>query len=97
VKARDFQPCKPFIIRGRPQIDTTGYFDLTEPPGFAGELSEHVGKGGGRPQTPDKDRKIAEAVRMHEEGKSYREIGDALGVSAATISAWLSKRSKTVQ
>src|SRR5437667_6978827 len=26
VKARDFQPCEPFIIQGRPSLDQTGYF-----------------------------------------------------------------------
>src|SRR5262249_54762345 len=36
VKARDFQPCEPFIIQGRPSIDATGYFELPTPSGFAG-------------------------------------------------------------
>jgi hypothetical protein len=38
VKARDFAPCEPFIIQGRPSINETGYFELTNPPGFAGTL-----------------------------------------------------------
>jgi hypothetical protein len=95
VKARDFCPCEPFIIQGRPSIDQTGYFELTNPPGFAGALSDNKPQAG-RPQVADKDEKIAEARRMHEEGKGYREIASALGVSVGTVSGWL-KRSKSVQ
>jgi hypothetical protein len=29
VKARDFLPCAPFIVQGRPSINETGFFDLT--------------------------------------------------------------------
>ncbi len=32
VKARDFLPCQPFIIQGRPSIDAAGYFELPNPP-----------------------------------------------------------------
>ncbi len=35
VKPRDFLPCEPFIIQGRPSLNQTGYFELTDPPGFA--------------------------------------------------------------
>jgi DnaB helicase-like protein/AAA domain-containing protein len=98
VKARDFLPCQPFIIQGRPSIDTTGYFELPTPPGFAGTFSENKPQPQvGRPQVADKDEKITEARKMHEDGKGYREIATALGVSVGTVSAWLSKRSKTVQ
>jgi DnaB-like helicase N terminal domain/AAA domain len=96
VKARDFLPCQPFIIQGRPSIDQTGYFELTSPPGFAGNLSDNKPQAG-RPQVADKDAKIAEARKMHDEGKGYREIATALGVSVGTVSGWLSKRSKSVQ
>ena len=41
VKARDFQAPEAFIIQGRPGLDRTGYFELTHPPGFAGELGDH--------------------------------------------------------
>jgi len=96
VKARDFAPCDPFIIQGRPSIDQTGYFELPNPPGFAGLLSDNKPQAG-RPQVADKDEKIAEARKMHEEGKGYREIASTLGVSVGTVSGWLSKRSKSVQ
>jgi hypothetical protein len=96
VKARDFLPCEPFIIQGRPSIDETGYFELTAPPGFAGSLGDNKAQAG-RPELANKDEKIAEARKMHEEGKGYREIASALGVSTGTVSGWLSKRSKSVQ
>jgi RecA-family ATPase len=62
VKARDFCPCEPFIIQGRPTIDQTGYFELTEPPGFApllpsishnldGQLRQRRARRCGRPWT----------------------------------------------
>src|SRR5215469_18095735 len=86
--ARDFQPCKPFIIQGRPSIDETGYFELTEPPGFAQELADHLGKGG-RPAIPA-DKK-AEAQRLRAEGKTYDEIAEILDVSKGTLSNWFSQ------
>lgn len=88
VKPRDFMPCQPFIIQGRPSIDETGYFELTESPGFAGELSDHVSKGkGGRPAIHES--KKWEARQLHAAGKSYRQIAEALGVGHGTIGRWL--------
>jgi DNA invertase Pin-like site-specific DNA recombinase len=91
VKARDFPPCEPFIIQGRPSIDATGYFELPNPPGFAESLADHKPRPG-RPETSDKDQKVAEAQRMHEQGKGYREIAKALGVSIGTVSGWFKTR-----
>ena len=90
VKARDFSPCEPFIIQGRPSIDQTGYFDLTEPPGFAGALEDRK-QSRGRPEVSNKQAKIAEARRMKEEGVSYRQIAKKLDVSVGTVSGWLSQ------
>jgi hypothetical protein len=56
-KARDFLPCEPFIIQGRPSIDATGYFELTNPPGFAGTLSDNKPQAG-RPSSSEKDEKV---------------------------------------
>ena len=92
VKPRDFLPCQPFIIQGRPSIDETGYFELTEPPGFAGELSDHVSREkGGRPETIPREKKT-EALRLDAEGKSYRQIADELNVSKTTIERWITKK-----
>jgi hypothetical protein len=97
VKPRDFLPCQPFIIQGRPSIDETGYFELTESPGFAGELGEHVSKEkGGRPATIPEE-KMAEAFRLQSQGKSYRQIGEELHVSKTTVERWLTKKTEGVQ
>jgi hypothetical protein len=91
VKPRDFSPCEPFIIQGRPTISDTGYFELTHPPGSAGALGEHKSKDkGGRPESPDKEQKIARAREMKALGTSYRTIALDLGVSIGTVSGWLS-------
>ena len=89
VKPRDFKPCKPFTIQGRHSIDASGYFELTEPPGFAKELADHSGKGG-RPAIGE-DKK-ADAQRLRAEGKTYDEIADTLDVSKGTLSSWFSPK-----
>jgi hypothetical protein len=90
VKARDFSACEPFIIQGRPSIDHTGYFELTNPPGFAGNLGDHKGASG-RPEITNKQEKILKARQLKEEGKSYRQIASELDVSVGTVSGWLSQ------
>lgn len=96
VKARDFCPCDPFIIQGRPSIDQSGYFELPNPPGFAGALSDNKPQVG-RPQNPGTEDKISQAQEMHANGKSYKEIADALGVPKSTVGFWVSKSNKRVQ
>lgn len=91
VKPRDFLPCEPFIIQGRSSLDQTGYFEMTHPPGFAGNLSDHS-SGAGRPELPCKDEKQAEAQRLPAEGMSYRDISEALGVKVPTLHRWLNQR-----
>jgi len=95
VKARDFLPCEPFIVQGRPCIDQTGYFELTNPPGFAGTLSENKPQVG-RPQNPESEDKKLQAQEMHASGNSYQEIANALGVPKSTVGFWLGK-AKRVQ
>ena len=90
VKPRDFQPCEPFIIKGRPCLDETGYFEMTHPPGFAGTLSEH--RDVGRPELPEKDEKVAEARRLRAQGMSFRDIGSRLGVKVPTLHSWLNPK-----
>jgi hypothetical protein len=88
VKARDFQPCEPFIIQGRPSIDQMGYFELTEPPGFAGTLSEHKDRKPGRPS--EKGEKFDEALELKNQGAGIREIAKKIGVSKSTVANWFS-------
>jgi hypothetical protein len=93
VKARDFLPCEPFIIQGRPSLNETGSFALTEPPGFAGRLSDNKSRGkGGRPELVNKEEKLAEAMLLRQQGLSYREIARKLEISTGTVSTWLSPK-----
>jgi DnaB-like helicase N terminal domain/AAA domain len=48
IKPRDFQPCAPFQIIGRPYIDEEGDFRILKRPGECGTLSEE--------QTPERDK-----------------------------------------
>ncbi|HEV2617946.1 MAG TPA: DnaB-like helicase N-terminal domain-containing protein [Candidatus Acidoferrales bacterium] len=48
IKPRDFQPCGPFQIIGRPYIDDTGDFQILKRPGECGALMDE--------QEPERDR-----------------------------------------
>lgn len=89
VKPRDFQPCPPFVIEGRPHLDNTGNFLMLEPPGSALDMAEYVGRKGGAPSTPGKEDKMRQAVAMRESGKSLRDIAAAVGVSKSGVEKWL--------
>ena len=94
VKARDFQPCDPFVIEGRPHIDLTGSFKMSLSPGLAGSFNKlkprKAGKrASGRPETPDKDQKKEQAQRMRDTGISDRQIAKVLEVDHKTVAAWL--------
>lgn len=87
VKPRDFQPCAPFILEGRPHLDMTGQFKMIVDPGEARELSEHLPRRnkGGRPAISDKDETMARAVALRAEGYSLRDIEDKLKVSKSAL------------
>ena len=91
VKPRDFQPCAPFILEGRPHLDNSGHFLMTHRPGEAGELSQHLArrKGRGRPATSEKDEKLAEAVALRADGLSLRDIAKEIKVPRSTLDRWL--------
>jgi hypothetical protein len=91
VKPRDFQPCAPFILEGRPHLDGAGRFLMTHRPGDAGELSQHLPrhKGGGRPATSGRTEKLASAVAMRADGVSLREIEKKINVPKSTLGKWL--------
>ena len=91
VKPRDFQPCAPFILEGRPHLDNTGHFLMTHKPGEAGELSKHLVQRnkGGRPAVTNKDDKLRRAVEMRSEGVSFREIEKTIGVPRSNVARWL--------
>lgn len=91
VKPRDFQPCAPFILEGRPHLDNTGHFLMIHKPGEAGELSKHLVQRnkGGRPAGTNKDDKLRRAVEMRREGVSFREIEKTIRVPRSNVARWL--------
>jgi AAA domain/DnaB-like helicase N terminal domain len=98
-KPRDFQPCQPFILEGRPHIDETGNFQMIAAPGNAGELKDHM-KRTGRPESLDKADKLIQCVEMRAAGNSLRKIQERVGVPRSTVERWLfdydSKNGKAV-
>lgn len=96
VKPRDFQPCAPFVLEGRPHIDRTGDFLMLEPPGTAQDMAEYVGRKGGAPVTPGKGDKVRQAAEMKAAGMSLRGIADNLGVSKSCVEKWLREGSEGV-
>jgi hypothetical protein len=91
VKPRDFQPCPPFLLEGRPHLDATGNFFMIRKPGEAGELSEHLPRHnkGGRPVGPVKNDKLRQAAEMRREGASFREIEKIIGMSKSEVARCL--------
>jgi hypothetical protein len=55
IKARDFTPCGPFQIVGRPFIDDEGHFHMYKKPGECGTLANERSKGGAAQE--DRERK----------------------------------------
>jgi hypothetical protein len=88
-KPRDFQPCQPFVLEGRPHIDQKGDFKLYATPGSAGQLADHVKNRAGRPETDDKASKVLRAAELRAAGKSLRESAEELGVSKSAVEKWL--------
>ena len=79
IKPRDFEPCAPFTLQGRPWIDDTGNFKLLDPPGQAPQLKARSG----RPSSiAGKEEKIRELLKA---GKSYQEVADAVACSKGAI------------
>lgn len=88
VKARDFLPCEPFIIEGRPFLDTTGAFKMINQPGTAGSFNSYKPRNqSGRPVAGKQD-KQAEAKRLKATGLSNRQIAAAIGVDHKTVGSW---------
>jgi hypothetical protein len=89
VKPRDFQPCPPFVLEGRPWLDTTGQFCMQMNPGEAGELKSYLQLKGGRPLAPDRTEQIAMAASLRAKGDSLREIAGKMKVSKTTVTRML--------
>jgi hypothetical protein len=92
VKPRDFQPCAPFVLEGRPHLDEGGQFKMLAEPGTAGEMRSYLrnkGAEGGRPATPAKADKLREAVELRSRGVSVREIAKTIEIPKSTVDRWL--------
>lgn len=89
VKARDFEPCGSFILKGRPHLDETGQFAMHAKPGEAEELRSYLQQKGGRPLAPNRAEQIAMAASLRAKGDSLREIADKMKVSKTTVTRML--------
>jgi hypothetical protein len=91
VKPRDFQPCSPFIVEGRPHLDNTGNFLMIKKPGEAGELSDHLPRRnqGSRPVITDQNDKLHQAAAMRRGGTSLRAIERAIGIPKSSLARQL--------
>jgi len=80
VKPRDFEPCQPFEIEGRPHIDQTGQFAMAAEPGMALKPSvERLNK---------TQVKQAEARLMRQSGSTHAAIAKHLEVTTRTVERW---------
>lgn len=89
VKPRDFQPCEPFVLEGRPHIDQCGTLLMFQQPGEAGELKDHQrGSKTGRPQKPNREEKKQRAIELAS-AHSVRTIAAQMGEKKSTVHRWL--------
>jgi hypothetical protein len=80
VKPRDFEPCEPFELEGRPHIDQTGQFAMSKAPGEADAPKvERLNKKAGQ---------IEEARVMLAGGYSFVQIAQHIGVNEKTVRRW---------
>ena len=88
IKPRDFQPCAPFVLEGRPHLDQTGQFKMLEEPTEGREMRTYL-RSRGRPVIADKHEKLSQAVELRGQGKGIRDIAKAVGVGKSTVDRWL--------
>ena len=90
IKPRDFQPCGPFQIVGRPFIDQAGDFKLLKPPGECGNLSEEAEPRGGAPEESRKERErrveMAREWLGEDESLSVEELRGRFKVAGVLVS-----------
>jgi orotate phosphoribosyltransferase-like protein len=93
IKCRDFEACAPFVLEGRPWIDTTGDFKMVCRPGDAGLISDHGAVVGGRPTVVDEDAG-AEITRLKAQGLSEQKIAEAVKLSKSAVHRFLMRGSR---
>jgi Bifunctional DNA primase/polymerase, N-terminal/AAA domain len=96
-KPRDFQPCEPFVIQGRPFIDDTGTFQIVAVD-VCFDGKNHVFQSLMITQemqavldtyTPDKQAKLLSALSGRQKHTPKTVIAEQLGVSDTTVHNWL--------
>ncbi len=88
-KPRDFQPCAPFVIEGRPHLDSCGQFAMSALPGEAEELRSYLQQKGGRPLAPDRAEQALMAASLRQQKLSLREIAEKMKISKSTVERML--------
>jgi hypothetical protein len=101
IKPRDFEPCGPFQIVGRPYIDTRHNFRMHKPPGECGLLKDEMkaikGNQGGasekdRKQRADHNEAVAQLLQKYPKATStelVKLLKDLrIEVSAATVRSY---------
>jgi len=73
IKPRDFQPCKPFQLIGRPYIDSEGDFQMHKKPGECGALQDE--------QEPDRNRGGARPEQREERVRRIEKVREWLAVT----------------
>ena len=81
VKARDFQPCAPFQLVGRPYIDAIGAFKMAGMPGL---VKAPVNGKRGRPESLNKT-DLEWAVAQIKAGSTRKAVASELGVHTRTL------------
>ncbi len=81
VKPRDFEPCQPFEIEGRPWIDQTGAFKMVTEPGMARMPSAKRGD----------NATVIQARLLRQSGKTLADIAAQVGVTTRTVEKWSAK------
>jgi hypothetical protein len=84
-KPRDFEPCAPFILEGRPHLDLTGQFVMHARPGEAEELRSYLQQKGGRPLAPNRTEQCALAASLRAKNVSIRKIAEQMKTSPSSV------------
>lgn len=68
-------------------------------PGEGAEFNPQQDRGqkGGRPETPDKAEKLAQAQKLMQAGKTVEDAAERVGVSRRTLFNWMDEAKKGVQ
>jgi len=96
-KPRDFQPCEPFVLQGRPFIDDTGTFQVIatdvvsdgKATTFSSLKWTQSMLDALETYEPDKRKKVEQVVNDHNKNVSNKNIAAKLDVSHQTVANWL--------